>query len=1109
MASYLWFLGDWRFNVALAAVLLALLYRMLTWNFDYWKKRGFPEVKNRPLPFFGHTWKMMLGIINFNSGFTDLYHSMGDQPYAGFMSSMNPALLVKDPEIIKHILIKDSHIFLDRAFHSSEENDPLNGKGLFNLRGRKWKEMRARLSPTFTSGRMKAMFPLMIKCGDEMVISLKNGIKNGKDLIEIKDLTSSYTMDVIAACAFGIDCDAMKNPQSSEFRRMGKLLFKPTFKRSIMLMIFFLAPRIMEILGIKFTMEETAVFFRNFVKNLVEAREKAIEEEEQTGKSTKQYGDFIHLLVLLKKRGLNHVKYETEENEEENNFILDGEQPSWAAIELDDITAQVMSFFSAGFETSSTLLSFALYELSVDERGKRIQEELRKEIRNVMRGYDGKLTYEGIKKMHLLDRIMCETLRLYPPAGLLNRRNTKEYTIPGTNYVLEPMTQVFIPTSDMQHDPKYFPDPMRFDPDRFLPENRDDLGHYIYLPFGDGPRHCIGQRFAELQARVGMCFLVNNFEFNVNRDKTCVPIKFDRRAFILTPAGGIWLNVKAAEPTQLIADSNIRNLISRKMASILRILGDWRFIVALIAVTLALLYRVTTFNFDYWRKRGIPEVKLKPVPFFGHSFKVMVGLVNFNCGFSDIYNSMGDQPFVGIMQSMNPALLVKDPEIIKHILIKDSHIFLDRAFHTDEENDPLNGKGLFNLRGRKWKEMRTRISPTFTSGRMKAMFPLMLKCADEMVISLKNQIQGGESVVEVKDLTSNYTMDVIALCGFGVECGAVKNPESSEFKRMGKMLFEVNLKRSIVLMIFFLAPKLMEILGIQFTIEETAVFFRKFVKNLVEAREKALDEEEKAGVTKRQYADFIHHLVLIKKRGLSTLKDDNEEEHQIDLEGEQPSWASIDLDDITAQAMQFFSAGFETTSSLTSFALFELSATEHGKKIQKDLRSEIRNVIKEYDGKLTYEGIMKMHLLDRILCETLRMYPPVGGLSRRNTKEYTLPGTNHVLEPLTQIFIATHDMQHDPKYFSDPMRFDPDRFLPENKEILGQFRYIPFGDGPRHCIGQRFAELQTRVGMCFLIKNFEFEVCTDKTRMPLTFSRRAFILTASGGVWLKVKPIEQ
>ncbi|XP_071444833.1 cytochrome P450 9e2-like [Hetaerina americana] len=545
MASLLWILGDWRFILSLAAVLIGLLYIYTTKNFDYWKKRGIPEVKIRPIPFFGHTWKVMLGLKSFNEGFSDVYNSLGDEPYGGFMQSINPAIMIKDPELIKHILVKDSIIFLERAFHTNEENDPLNGKGLFNLRGRKWKEMRTRISPTFTSGRMKAMLPLILNCGDEMTNFLKNRIEKGEDIVEIKDLTSGYTMAVIAACAFGINLDSVRNPESSEFRRMGKLLFKPTWKRSIMLMFFFIAPKIMEVLGIRFTMDETAVFFRRFVKNLVEAREKALDEEERLGVKTKHLGDFIHHLVLIKRGGLSFLKDERDENEGEPQLDFEGDQSSLSTIDLDDITAQVMAFFSAGFEASSALLSFAMYELSSSENGKRLQKELREEIRNVMKECGGKITYDGIKKMHLLDRILCETLRIYPPAGLLSRRNTKEYKIPGTDYVLEPFTQIFIPTQDMQHDPKYFPDPKRFDPDRFLPDNiRESVGQYRYIPFGDGPRHCIGQRFAELQARIGMIVLIANFDFEVCREKTSVPLKFAKRAFILTAATGIWLRVK-------------------------------------------------------------------------------------------------------------------------------------------------------------------------------------------------------------------------------------------------------------------------------------------------------------------------------------------------------------------------------------------------------------------------------------------------------------------------------------------------------------------------------------------------------------------------------------
>ncbi|XP_046392982.1 cytochrome P450 6a2-like [Ischnura elegans] len=543
---------------------------------------------------------------------------------------------------------------------------------------------------------------------------------------------------------------------------------------------------------------------------------------------------------------------------------------------------------------------------------------------------------------------------------------------------------------------------------------------------------------------------------------------------------------------------------------------EWPVVISLAvaAVTVAAIYY--KIYFDYWKRRGFPELPLWPMPFFGHTTSLLLGNSSFTDMFQHLYDHIGDKPFVGYFHGSTPSIMLKDPEIIKHVLVKDFHVFVNRAFGLDEEVDPLNAKGLFNLRGQRWKEMRARLSPTFTSGRMKSMFPLMFKCAEELSESLARNIAksgGGEATVEAKEYMACYSTDVIATCAFGIHCDALQNPETSEFRRMGKLVFEPTLRRRILLGIFLTSPRLLKWTGMKFTDDETSSFFSNFVKDMVSQREKAIEQSEREGGSAKAFGDFIHHLVMLKKRGLyfkDELDDEDEQRESATLEHnklkEEPSWASIDNEDLTAQVMLFFSAGFETTSSLMSFALFALSATEHGRSIQRKLREEIDRVLSEEEGKeFSYAAIQRMHLLDRVVKETLRLYPPAGILSRKSEQPYIIPGTTLVIEEGTQLFVPTYAMQMDERFFPNPTVFDPNRFLPENKENIQQFSYLPFGDGPRLCIGERFALMQAKLGLASMISKFQFELCREKTDVPLRFKKQAFVLTSEQGIWLKVK----
>lgn len=141
------------------------------------------------------------------------------------------------------------------------------------------------------------------------------------------------------------------------------------------------------------------------------------------------------------------------------------------------------------------------------------------------------------------DSLQLETLRKYPPAVVLTREALNDYTIPDTEHVIEKGTLCFIPVFAIHHDPEYYPDPERFRPKRFAPEAVSKRDALTWLPFGEGPRNCIGLRFAMMQIRLSLATLVENFEFSTT-DKTIAPITFVPQNFMLTPNGGVYLNVR-------------------------------------------------------------------------------------------------------------------------------------------------------------------------------------------------------------------------------------------------------------------------------------------------------------------------------------------------------------------------------------------------------------------------------------------------------------------------------------------------------------------------------------------------------------------------------------
>jgi cytochrome P450 family 6 len=138
-----------------------------------------------------------------------------------------------------------------------------------------------------------------------------------------------------------------------------------------------------------------------------------------------------------------------------------------------------MLFFR--FETSSTALSYALYELSINQE---LQDKTRNEIEKVLKLYDGKVSYEAIMNMDYCGQVINESLRKYSPGNVLLRVCTKDYKVPGKDLIIEKDLNLMLPMHAIHNDPEYFPEPDKFDPERFSPEAIKNRNPFTFLPFG-------------------------------------------------------------------------------------------------------------------------------------------------------------------------------------------------------------------------------------------------------------------------------------------------------------------------------------------------------------------------------------------------------------------------------------------------------------------------------------------------------------------------------------------------------------------------------------------------------------------------------------------------
>lgn len=138
--------------------------------------------------------------------------------------------------------------------------------------------------------------------------------------------------------------------------------------------------------------------------------------------------------------------------------------------------------------------------------------------------------------------------------------------------------------------------------------------------------------------------------------------------------------------------------------------------------------------------------------------------------FQDVYDELKSQgPLGGIFLFCKPVVLVTDPNVLRYILIKDFEYFHDRATFSDDQRDPL-WSNLFSMEGERWKRLRAKLTPTFSSGKIKNMFGRVETVADEMQQYIDHRLELSNEAIEWKDVLTRFTVDVIGTCAFGIEC---------------------------------------------------------------------------------------------------------------------------------------------------------------------------------------------------------------------------------------------------------------------------------------------------------------------------------------------------
>lgn len=416
----------------------------------------------------------------------------------------------------KQIAVKDFESFEDHQFLVGSEGDTMIGNAVFLMRGKKWRDMRNTLSPVFTGSKMRHMFELIRECVDDSCNFYVNKLK--KDSIEVltmqvKDFYSRYANDVIASCAFGLKINSHVD-RNNQFYTTGLCLrYLSSMKTFIKIIIIRCFPWLAKSLDIQILSKNVRKIFSDLVLgNMNERERKKIFRP-----------DLIDLLMRARRRSISN----------------DGNMKVWSD---QDMISQCFVFFLAGYDTITWFALVTTYELA---RRPDLQQRLIDEIDETdQQLYGGVVTFDILKNMKYLDMVISEILRLWSPGVYIDRICTRRYRIQNDgkpDVIIEKGTEVWIPIFSFHHDPRYFPNPDQFDPERFNPDNKSTVKYYF--PFGIGPRQCIANRFALMETKLIIFYMLKMFRFEVIPE-TEVPMELSSTPFGIRPKREVKLGIR-------------------------------------------------------------------------------------------------------------------------------------------------------------------------------------------------------------------------------------------------------------------------------------------------------------------------------------------------------------------------------------------------------------------------------------------------------------------------------------------------------------------------------------------------------------------------------------
>ncbi|XP_072759258.1 cytochrome P450 4C1-like isoform X2 [Anoplolepis gracilipes] len=426
---------------------------------------------------------------------------------------MKPFINLYKPEFLEIIL--PSTVNIEKGY-PYEMLESWLGKGLLTSTGKQWNHDRKLIGPTFHFTILDQFAVIMFEKAEILTKCLeKEIVKNPGKAINIFPFINNVTLDVICETAMGVDVHAqeIETKYTSTIHRGSKLIFdrllRPWYGSD---WLYDLVPSGKEYKSVIDTIHK-------FTKEVIRKKKIARQSQNNFAKSENE-DDKIDIGKRKRKAFLD--------------LLLDQNEKDEAPLTDDELRAQVDTFMFEGHDTTAVAITWTLFLLGNNLEH---QEKVHEELEKVFKDSETPANVKELSQLKYLDRIIKETLRLFPSVPMITRKLAEDVKM--GDYMLPKGTTVLAAIGLTHTNPEVWPDPEKFDPDRFLPENSKHRNPYAYIPFSAGPRNCIGQRFALLEQKTILTAILR--KWRLKSVKTMDVIEYSA-ALIFRPCEDIFIH---------------------------------------------------------------------------------------------------------------------------------------------------------------------------------------------------------------------------------------------------------------------------------------------------------------------------------------------------------------------------------------------------------------------------------------------------------------------------------------------------------------------------------------------------------------------------------------